>query len=213
MNQAAIRELRADLGRFRLCRWHKMGLAGLMWGPRRLLGIRGQHWRMHGTHVAGNWVVPHPETTQDAPMTDTLQSPRDLTTGPDTAAAYTFDSRIAALQATKMAQTTLNQEVIGAMDSDDWPMVLPPEDRRELVQSISGSGMPINDVLLTGVDIQSNHENGCFYGPELCGANFRRLLEAHPPYVDVMSSLACSYMTNFGSYRSTGWDPTNSRTR
>ncbi|MBT3345346.1 MAG: formate acetyltransferase [Gemmatimonadetes bacterium] len=140
-------------------------------------------------------------------MTDILQPPRDVTPTPDAAPPYSFDARIASLRATKMAQTRLKQEVIGAMDYDDWPMVLPPEDRRELVQSISGSGMPINDVLLTGVDIQSNHENGSFYGPELCGANFRRLLEAHPPYVDPMSSLACAYMTNFGSYRSNGWDP------
>ena len=120
---------------------------------------------------------------------------------------FTFDDRIAALRATKMAQTKEKQQVIGAMDYDDWPMILPPAERRQLVQSISGSGMPINDVLLTGVDILSNHEDGCFYGPELCGANFRRLLQAHPPYVDAMSSLAGAYMTNFASYRTSGWQP------
>ncbi|MBT6148735.1 MAG: hypothetical protein HOH74_25085, partial [Gemmatimonadetes bacterium] len=119
----------------------------------------------------------------------------------------TFDDRIAALRARKMEQTRDKQQVIGAMDYDDWAMVLPPADRRQLVQSISGSGMPINDVLLTGVELLSNHEDGSFYGPELCGANFRRLLNSHPPYVDAMSSLAGAYMTNFGSYRASGWKP------
>lgn len=140
-------------------------------------------------------------------MTDTLQPPPDLMAYDDSPPPYSFDDRIAALRAEKLKQTREKQQVVGAMDYDDWPMVLPPEDRRELVQSISGSGMPINDVLLAGVQMQSNHENGCFYGPELCGANFRRLLEAHPPYVDPMSSLAGAYMTNFGSYRSHGWHP------
>ena len=44
-------------------------------------------------------------------------------------------------------------------------------------------------------------------GPKTCGANFRTLLEGHPPYVDPQSSLAGGYMVNFGSYRKVGWNP------
>ncbi|HJP30079.1 MAG TPA: pyruvate formate lyase family protein [Candidatus Latescibacteria bacterium] len=115
--------------------------------------------------------------------------------------------RIAAIRQTKMAQTAEKQRVVGAMDYDDWALILPPENRREMVQSVSGSGVAINDVLLAGVEMESNHENGGFYGAAVCGANFRRLLEAHPPYVDPASTLAGGYMANFGSYRKHGWNP------
>ncbi len=123
------------------------------------------------------------------------------------AGTYTYDQRLEALREAKAAQTREKQAVVGAMDHDDWALVLPPADRRELVQTISGSGVPINDVRLTGVDIHSNHANGGFYGPEICGRNFRTLLEAHPPYIDPNSSLAGGYMANFMSYRSGGWKP------
>ena len=115
--------------------------------------------------------------------------------------------RIAAIRQTKMAQTAEKQHVIGAMDYDDWPLILPPEDRREMVQSISGSGVEINDALLTGVELETDHECGGFFGARAVGTNFRRLLEAHPPYVDPVSSLAGGYMANFGSYRKHGWKP------
>jgi pyruvate-formate lyase len=124
-----------------------------------------------------------------------------------TESPLTTADRIAAIRQSKMAQTAEKQRVIGAMDYDDWGMILPPEDRREIVSSISGSGVEIRDALLTGVDIESNHENGSFYGARACGVNFRRLLEAHPPYVDPISSLAGGYMANFGSYRKHGWLP------
>lgn len=120
---------------------------------------------------------------------------------------YTYEERLAALRAAKVAQTQDKQNVVGAMDYDDWALILPPPDRRELVQTISGSGVPINDVKLTGVDIQSNHAGGGFFGPEMCGRNFRALLEVHPPYVDPNSSMAGGYMANFLSYRTAGWKP------
>lgn len=119
----------------------------------------------------------------------------------------TFQQRIDAIRETKLAQTREKQEVIGAMDYDDWALILPPVERRELVQTISGSGVPINDVKLTGVEIQSDHESGGFFQADTCGLNFRALLEAHPPYIDLVSSLAGGYMANFFSYRKVGWNP------
>lgn len=115
--------------------------------------------------------------------------------------------RIAAIRQAKRTQTAEKQRLLGAMDYDDWALILPPPDRREIVESVSGSGVAIRDALLTGVQIESNHADGGFYGPRACGANFRRLLEAHPPYVDPVSSLAGGYMANFGSYRKHGWLP------
>jgi len=120
---------------------------------------------------------------------------------------YDFERRIEALRRTKEAQTQEKHRVIGSMDHDDWALILPPEERREMVETISGSGMPIKDVRLTGVTIESNHPSGGFFGPSITGRNFRSLLEAHPTYVDPMSSLAGGYMVNFGSYRDVGWNP------
>ena len=119
----------------------------------------------------------------------------------------TFQQRIDAIREAKLAQTQEKQEVVGSMDHDDWALILPPEESREIVETISGSGMPITDVLIKGVEMQINHESGGFFGPEVCGANFRTLLEKHPPYVDPQSSLAGGYMANFGSYRKVGWNP------
>ena len=120
---------------------------------------------------------------------------------------YTFQERIESIRATKLAQTQEKQQVIGAMDYDDWALILPPEDKREVVEAVSGSGLTIRDCIIPGVEMATNHEGGGFFGPEICGRNFRALLEAHPPYVDPMSSLAGAYMANFSSYRKVGWNP------
>jgi pyruvate-formate lyase len=119
----------------------------------------------------------------------------------------TYQQRIDALRATKLAQTQEKQAVIGAMDHDDWALVLPPPELRMIVDAISSSGMPIKDVLLRDFEIESNHPSGGFFGPKLCGENFRRLLELHPVYIDPMSSLAGAYMFNFTSYRKPRWNP------
>jgi formate C-acetyltransferase len=119
----------------------------------------------------------------------------------------TWGERIDALRATKLAQTREKQEVLGAMDYDDWALVLPPPDRRKIVHTVSPSGIDINDCLLTGFEPVDNHPRGGFFGPKAVGANFRALLEAHPTYIDPMSSLAGAYMVNFTSYRSPGWNP------
>lgn len=118
-----------------------------------------------------------------------------------------YQQRIDQLRATKLAQTREKQEVIGAMNYDDWAMILPPPEQREIVKTISPSGVPITDVLLRGYQPQSNHPNGGWFGPRAVGANFRKLLESHPIYVDPVSGLAGGYRTNFMSYRKVHWNP------
>ncbi len=119
----------------------------------------------------------------------------------------TYQERLDALRATKLAQTQEKQRVLGAMDHDDWALILPPPELRKVVQAVSGSGVTITDALIDGIDMASNHANGGFYGPRICGENFRRLLDAHPPYVDPLCSLAGAVMANFASYRRQGWNP------
>ncbi len=120
---------------------------------------------------------------------------------------YTYQERIEALRATKMKHTQEKWEVIGSMDFDDHAIMLPPPESRKIVQVISGSGVPITDVLFKDFVPKSNHPSGGFYGARACGENFRRLLEIHPIYIDLMSSLAGGYMVNFLSYREPYWNP------
>ncbi len=119
----------------------------------------------------------------------------------------TYDQRIEALREAKIASNLEKQQITGSLNSDDLAFILPPHDRREVVETISGSGVPITDVIMSGVEITSNHPNGGFYGPRACGENFASLLKSHPPFIDPMSSLAGAYMTNFGSFRKGGWKP------
>lgn len=119
----------------------------------------------------------------------------------------TFQQRIDALRETKMKHTREKWDVIGSMDFDDHAIILPPPESRKMVEVISGSGVPITDVLLSEFEPKSNHPSGGFFGPRSCGENFRALLEIHPVYIDPMSSLAGGYMTNFLSYRDPYWNP------
>jgi len=128
-------------------------------------------------------------------------------TSATTSANWTCDARIASLRETKLAHTREKQQVVGAMDHDDWALILPPPAAREVVRTISGSGVPITDVLLKGVEPRSNHPSGGFFGARACGESFRALLEAHPPYADPVSSLLGGYCVNFSSYRKVGWNP------
>jgi formate C-acetyltransferase len=119
----------------------------------------------------------------------------------------TYAERIEALRKTKMAQTEEKKALIGCMDHDDWAVVLPPPERREVVERMGPSGELIRDVVLKGYKPESNHLNGGFYGPALVGKNYRTLLEMHPAYIDPMSSLAGAYMVNFFSYHPPHWNP------
>jgi len=124
-----------------------------------------------------------------------------------TAKELRYQQRLEALRATKLEQTREKQEKIGSMNHDDWALILPPPESREVIQTMSSSGMPITDILLKGFEVKSNHTCGGFYGPKACGENFRTLLEMHPTYIDPVSSLAGAYMVNFMSYRKHHWNP------
>ncbi len=121
--------------------------------------------------------------------------------------SLTFQQRIDLLRATKLEQTREKQRVVGSMDTDDHGLILPPPDRREIVRTMSSSGMPITDCLLKGFQVKSNHPSGGFFGPKATGENYRRLLEMHPVYIDPVSALAGGYMVNFMSYRKPHWNP------
>jgi formate C-acetyltransferase len=120
---------------------------------------------------------------------------------------FTPEARYEALRATKMAHTAEKWQVIGAMNHDDWGLILPPPDRREVVQALSGSGVLINDVRLTEIPIEPNHPSGGFFGAIAVGRAFRTLLERHPVYLDPAASLAGAIMVNFMSYRKPHWNP------
>ena len=121
--------------------------------------------------------------------------------------ARTYQARLDALRATKLEQTREKQAVLGAMDHDDWAVVLPPPELREVIDAISGSGEPIKDCIFKGWQPKSNHPSGGFFGPRAVGDNYRDFLEHHPVYIDPVSSLAGAYMFNFMSYRKPYWNP------
>lgn len=112
-----------------------------------------------------------------------------------------YAERLRVLCDRKLAYTREKQQVLGYMDSDDVALILPPPEYRKIVKAISGSGMPITDVLLNTFTPTPNHPSGNFYGPIGQGMNFRDFLLSHPPFIDPMSGLAGAYMCNFGSYR------------
>ncbi len=120
---------------------------------------------------------------------------------------FTYEERLESLYKTKMKHTEEKWQAIGSMDFDDHAIILPPVEKRKLVEVISGSGVPITDCLLSDFTPKSNHKSGGFFGPRSCGENFRNLLETHPVYIDPMSGLAGAYMVNFLSYREPAWNP------
>ncbi len=119
----------------------------------------------------------------------------------------TYQQRIDQLRETKLRQTREKQTVLGSMDHDDWALVLPPPEFREIVEAISGSGEAIKDCIFKGWQPKTNHPSGGFFGPRAVGDNYRDFLENHPVYIDPVSSLAGAYMFNFNSYRNPGWNP------
>jgi formate C-acetyltransferase len=122
-------------------------------------------------------------------------------------AELTYQQRLDMLHETKLKHTREKQEARGAMDHDDQGQILLPPESTEVVEAISGSGQVIKDVILKGFKIKSNHPSGGFFGPKATGENFRMLLDAHPTYIDPVSSVVGRYMVNFNSYRNPGWNP------
>ena len=84
---------------------------------------------------------------------------------------YTFEERLNALRSRKEEQTKEKIRRNGYMDEDDYGCVPPPEDFVFHPEC-------------------NDKEHGTFYGAELWGRNFRRLMEAHPVYVDANDALA-----------------------
>ena len=119
----------------------------------------------------------------------------------------TFAERIAMLRATKMRHTEEKWRVLGSMDMDDLPVILPPPESRKVVRIISGSGLSMPDAVFSDFSPRSNHPSGGIFGARACGENIRALMEMHPPYVDPVSSLAGAYMAHFISCRNPGWNP------
>ena len=62
--------------------------------------------------------------------------------------ALSYQERIAILHDKKLSDTKEKQDLIGAMDHDDWAQILPPPAKRLVTEAISGSGEKIRDVLL-----------------------------------------------------------------
>jgi len=120
---------------------------------------------------------------------------------------FSYASRLDHLRARKLEDTREKQRVRGAMDFDDHGLILPPEETREIVHSVSGSGVAMTDVLMNTFRPKANHPSGGFFGPRACGEDFRALLECHPVFVDPVGSLAGAYMVNFMSYRTVAWKP------
>ncbi|MDR1540850.1 MAG: formate acetyltransferase [Clostridiales bacterium] len=120
--------------------------------------------------------------------------------------AKRYRDRIDALTARKLEATADKRKTIKYIDSDDSGMILPPERLRKVVEAISGSGMPITDVTLNDVELETR-SNGGFYGPKEVGSNFRLLMRRHPAHVDADSALTGAIMTNFLSYRKESWNP------
>src|SRR5512135_2497447 len=98
-----------------------------------------------------------------------------------TAPDQRYARRLQALRAEKLAQTREKQELVGAMDHDDWSLILPPPERRRVVRTMGPSGLPITDVLVEGYELVANHPSGAFFGPRACCENFGALMRQHPP--------------------------------
>jgi len=78
--------------------------------------------------------------------------------------------RIAMLREQKLEETRRKIALFGHMDEDDYGTVVPPEDFRWAPTA--------------------NHPNGCFYGAEGWGRNFRSLMECYPAIAEPPFALA-----------------------
>lgn len=118
----------------------------------------------------------------------------------------TYEEKIKHLYQEKLKFTEEKRRVIGYIDSDDSGMIVPPEEKRKRVETISSSGMPVVDIIFNDFKPVSKAEKG-FFGLKESGENYERLLKMHPVFVDPVSGLAGAYMTNFNSYREVQWNP------
>jgi len=103
-----------------------------------------------------------------------------------TAAKLSYEERLAKLRERKLEHTRAKQKE-GPWDNDDHGRIPAPPDFH--------------------FKPTPNHPSGGFFGAKSVGANFRALLESHPPYVDPYSSLAGGYMVYFFQMREPHWNP------
>ncbi len=122
-------------------------------------------------------------------------------------AELSFDQKLAALRETKLRQTQEKQEALRVMDQDDHGRIMPPKELQDLTEYMGPSGEMVRDAKLNNFKPKSNHPSGGFFGAKACGENFRLFLDAHPVYINPMSSLAGGYMAYFMGYRNPGWPP------
>jgi len=120
---------------------------------------------------------------------------------------YSFDDRLDRLRETKVKHAQRKVELLGPRDGDEQGNVPLPLQNATIVDAISGSGVPVKEMLLKGYEPESNHPSGGFFGAGIIGKNFRKLLEFHPVYIDPDSSMAGVYMVSFNSYRKPDWPP------
>ena len=121
--------------------------------------------------------------------------------------ALTYRQRLDMLRTTKLEHARRKVELTGPRDADEQGNVPPPPELTEVVEAVSGSGVPVKALILNNYEPVSNHPSGGFFGPKAVGENFRRLLQAHPAYIDPASSMAGAYMVGFNSYRNPEWNP------
>lgn len=125
----------------------------------------------------------------------------------NTAYTLTYQKRLEKLRILKQHYARNKSELLGPRDADEQGNILPPPGTYEIVETISGSGVPVKEILLKNFQPTSNHQSGGFFGAKSVGKNFRRLLEIHPTYVDAYNSMAGVYMVSFNSYRNPQWNP------
>jgi formate C-acetyltransferase len=118
-----------------------------------------------------------------------------------------YNKRIELLRDIKRRHTQEKQTVLGFNDNDDHGRILPPPELREIVEYVNASGVLVRDARLNNFKPIPNHPSGGFFGPKACGKNFRRFLEAHPVYINPLSSLAGGYMAYFTAYFNPSWKP------
>jgi pyruvate-formate lyase len=102
--------------------------------------------------------------------------------------SMTYREKIDRLRIQKEQQTQDKIKAYGRMgffDTDDKGTVLPPE---------GWSWTP-----------EASDANGGWFGNQAVSANFCRLLQTHPVYIDPLSSLAGAYMVKQEWFRKAGW--------
>lgn len=103
--------------------------------------------------------------------------------------SLTYQDRLDSIRELKAVHTLYKQKTDGNdgyWDMDDKGIVPPP---------VGWEWKP-----------ESNRSDGRFTGNELCGKNYRRLLETHPVYIDPMSSIAGAWMVSFFDIKAPLWD-------